>query len=220
MSEDEKLELEKKKREIEKLDLEIEEKNISLLDKCRAIESRQEPTYIEAVPTIEPRESPHVSALIEMNRKELITRSPHIDTLKTVLLLRNMGLLTNKLADKELANLLELISDDAINRIRLLPVINLIWFYVGLCGGVRPCIVVFDADYCKRVNTTIQCPHTTSLCAYQVNTWIGSIHSERETKGEYSVAALLHYTQHQKSTPICRWVCMRNMKSKRNKAEI
>ncbi len=124
LSEDEKLELEKKKGEIEKLDLEIEEKNISLLDKCRAIESGHtasaEPTYIEAVPTIEPRESPHVSALIEMNRKELTTRSPRIDTLKTVLLLRNMGLLTNKLADKELANLLELISDDSIDRIRLL----------------------------------------------------------------------------------------------------
>jgi hypothetical protein len=48
-----------------------------------------------------------LSKQIEHQQNDLSTRPPRIDLLKTVLLLRQEGLLTNKLKDQEIANLLE-----------------------------------------------------------------------------------------------------------------
>lgn len=55
---------------------------------------------------------PRLSRQIEQHQDDLASRMPRRDLFKTVLLLRQEGLLTNKLGNQELANLLEILSEN------------------------------------------------------------------------------------------------------------
>lgn len=115
-----KIEIEKKKIEIELLKADVLKKNAEALQECRNVgvdPADNVPLGIEKekLPQVFQAEGPDkLAQTIEEQKGDIINRSPRVDYLKAVLLLRQEGLITNKLGDKALANLLEIIMDKDI----------------------------------------------------------------------------------------------------------
>ena len=110
----------KDKLEEELLTADVLNKYADALKKCREVgvspaDILPPGTKNETLPQAFQAEGPDkLARTIEEQNEDITKRQPRIDYLKTVLLLRQEGMLTNKLDDKALANLLEIIMEKAI----------------------------------------------------------------------------------------------------------
>jgi hypothetical protein len=110
----------KEKLEEELLQAEVLMKNAEAFKACRDIGVAPADIITpgmgkETLPqAFHPEGASKLARTIEGQKDDITTRPPRIDYYKTVLLLRQEGMLTNKLDDKALANLLEIIIEKAI----------------------------------------------------------------------------------------------------------
>jgi hypothetical protein len=110
----------KEKLEEELLQAKVLRENAEALKACRDVgvapaDIVPPGTEKETLPqAFQPEGPSKLARTIEGQKDDITTRPPRIDYYKTILLLRQEGMLTNKLDDKALANLLEIIMEKAI----------------------------------------------------------------------------------------------------------
>jgi hypothetical protein len=111
---------EQKKKE-QLLMAEIISKNADVLDKCRklgvaAVDLLPADEKKKILPQALVEKPAHLGGIIDQSKDSLSDRVPREDYLKAILLFRHQGLLTNKLKDFDLANLLEILAEHLLLR--------------------------------------------------------------------------------------------------------